>query len=62
MRNFDALKQMPLGDFAQMIFGVVRRECETEDEFVSFLEKEIPSDLEGVVKEALQRLQCSSST
>ena len=61
MKNFDALKQMTLKSFASMVFDVVRRECQTEEEFVTFLEKEVPENLEGTVKEALQKLQCSNS-
>ena len=57
MENFDALKQMPIRSFANMVFNVVKRECQTEEDFVAFLEKEIPTELEGTAKEALQKLQ-----
>lgn len=62
MTNFTAIKNMPLKSFANMVFEVVSRECKSEEEFVAFLEKEIPSELEEKVKKALQSLQCSSST
>ena len=40
--NFDALKQMPLKEFANMVFEVVRRDCRNLKDFESFLRKEIP--------------------
>lgn len=59
MTNFEALKQIPLKNFASMVFDIANRECDTEKEFVQFLEKEIPEELEGTAKEALRKLQCS---
>lgn len=59
MTNFEALKHMTLKSFARMVFDVVKTECKTENEFVQFLEKEIPKELEETTKEALKKLQCS---
>lgn len=61
MTNLEALKQMPLKNFAQMIFDIVKRDCETEDDFVEILEREIPIELEQTVKVALQSMQRSST-
>ncbi|MBO5373240.1 MAG: hypothetical protein J6A75_11080 [Lachnospiraceae bacterium] len=58
MKNIDVLKQMPLKNFASMVFSVVKRDCKTEEDFVAFLEKEIPTELEGTVEEALQGMRC----
>lgn len=44
--NFDALKQMPLREFANMVFEIVRRDCKELKDFESFLRKEIPQELE----------------
>lgn len=55
MSNFDALKRMPLRSFASMVFDVARGECQTEEEFIAFLEKEVPEELEDTLKEALQK-------
>lgn len=60
MKNFEALQQMPLKSFAGIIFTAIKEQCETEKDFETFLEKEIPAELEGVMKEALQNVQCSS--
>ena len=59
MTNFEVLKQMPLNSFANMVFNVARRECETEKEFIQFLKKEIPEGLEEITNGALKNLQCS---
>lgn len=40
MKNYDVLKQMPIPSFANIVFNVVKRECQTEEDFVAFLEKE----------------------
>lgn len=61
MTNLEALKQMPLKNFAQMIFDIVKRDCETEDDFIEILEREIPIELEQTVKVALQSMQRSST-
>lgn len=60
MTNFEVLKQMPLKNFASMVFDITRLNCETEADFVAILEKKIPIELERVVKEALQVMQCSN--
>ncbi len=59
MTNFEALKQMPINSFANMIFHVVNNDCETLEDFENFLNREISPDLEPTVKEALKNLQCS---
>ena len=61
MTNFDAIKQMPAKDFANMIFHVVKYDCKTEADFEAFLVKEVQPELEDKMKEALQEMQCSSS-
>lgn len=58
MNNFDALKQMPLEPFANMVFDVARNRCETLTDFEKFLEREVPGDLKPTLKRALQNLQC----
>lgn len=58
MNNFEALKQMPLKSFANMVFHAVKRDCRSLEEFEVFLEKEVPETLEGTLKEALQKMQC----
>lgn len=60
MKNFEALKQMPQSSFANMVFDVVKNQCEALEDFEDFLNREIRPDLEPVVKEALKKLQCSS--
>lgn len=57
MTNFEALKQMPLKKFANMVFEVVRRDCKDVKDFEVFLGKEIPKELQGTMKEALQEMQ-----
>ncbi len=54
--NFDALKQMPLKEFANMVFEVVRRDCRNLKDFESFLRKEIPQELEKTIEDALQEM------
>lgn len=61
LKNFEAIKQMPVKNFANMIFHVAKYECQTEAEFEEFLNKDIPTELEESLKEALQNLQCSNS-
>lgn len=61
MTNYDVLKQMPQSSFANMIFAVVKNECETLNDFEDFLRTEIKPELEPTLKEALQNLQCSST-
>lgn len=51
---------MPLKDFSSIVFDIVSRDCKTEADFVAILEREIPTELEGTVKEALQVMQCSN--
>lgn len=60
MTNFEALKQMPINNFANMVFHVANKDCGTLEDFEEFLNKEISPDLEPTVKEALKNLQCSS--
>lgn len=57
MKNFDALKQMPLKNFANMVFNIVMQDCKTVEEFAAILDKEIPEKLEGEIKEVLQQMQ-----
>ena len=52
--NFDALKQMPLKEFANMVFEVVRSDCRNLKDFESFLIKEIKQELE-------KKMHCTSS-
>ena len=58
MPNFEALKQMPLKNFANMVFEIVRRDCKDIKDFEDFLRKEIPQSLEETAQKALQNLQC----
>ena len=60
MTNFEALKQMPINSFANMVFHVVNNDCGTLEDFENFLNREISPDLEPTVKEALKNLQCSN--
>lgn len=60
MKNFEALKQMPQSSFANMVFDVVKNQCETLEDFEGFLNREIRPDLEPVVKEALKKIQQSA--
>jgi len=53
MKNFDALKQMPMKNFANLVFNGVKNECSTLADFEEMLQREFPEDLEG----ALQQLQ-----
>lgn len=55
--NFEALKQMPVSNFANVIFEVVRRDCRESSDFEAFLKKEVPKELESTLEEALQDLQ-----
>lgn len=57
MTNFEALKQMPLKSFANMVFNVARRDCNNLEEFEAFLSQEIPKHLEPTVEKALQEMQ-----
>ena len=57
MTNYDALKQMPLKNFADMAFFVARNEVNTLEEFIGFLEREVPEALEDTLKGALQNMQ-----
>lgn len=61
MKNLEALKQIPLKDFASMTFHMVRFECSNLQEFEALLDREVKPELEGTVREALQELQCSNS-
>ena len=61
MTNFEALKQMPINNFANMVFHVVNNEFKTRGEFEDFLNKEIPANLEPLLKENLENLQPKSS-
>lgn len=60
MKNFEVLKQLPPSDFASMVFHVVRYDCGTVQDFEDFLNKEVQPELEGTLKEALQKIQCSN--
>ncbi len=57
MTNYDVLKQMPQSSFANMVFDVVKNECETLSDFEKFLQTEIKAELEPTLKEALQELK-----
>lgn len=57
MTNFEALKQMPLKSFANMVFNVARRDSNSLEEFEAFLSQEIPKHLEQTVEKALQEMQ-----
>lgn len=60
MKNFEVLRQMPQSSFANMVFDVVKNQCETLEDFEVFLNREIRPDLEPVVKEALKKIQQSA--
>jgi len=53
MTNFEALKQMPMKSFANLVFSGVKSECNTLTDFEEMLRREFPKNLEG----ALQELQ-----
>ncbi len=57
MNNFEALKQMPVKSFANIVFHTAKNDCRSLEEFEAFLEKGVPGDLEGTLKEALQKMQ-----
>lgn len=61
MTNFEALKQMPLKNFANMVFDVAKNRCESLEDFEDFLKMKIRPDLEPTLKEALKNLQCSGT-
>lgn len=61
MTNFEAIKELPEKVFSNMVFNVVKNDCETLKDFEDFLQKEIKSELEPTLKEALQKIQCSST-
>lgn len=58
MTNFEVLKQMPLKDFADLLYPVTQYDVKSKEDFVKFLESEIPAHLEGVVKTTLNTMQC----
>ncbi|WP_394526491.1 hypothetical protein [Lacrimispora sp. JR3] len=53
MTNFEALKQMPMKNFANLVFSGVKSECNTLTDFEEMLQRDFAVDLEG----ALQQLQ-----
>lgn len=55
MNNFEAIKQLPIGSFANMVFHIVRNDCENLEDFENLLKKNFSEEGEG----ALQRLQHS---
>ena len=59
MKNFEVLKEMLLKDFANMVFHIVKYDCKSEEEFEAILNREVSSELESKLKEALQKIQCS---
>lgn len=61
MTNLEALKQMPVNSFANMVFDLVKKRCQTLEDFENFLNREIKPDLEPALKEALRNSQCSST-
>ena len=61
MNNFDVLKQMPLKEFANMVFNVAKYDCKSLEEFEAILNREIPVEMEGEFKEALQKMQLSNA-
>ncbi|MCM1191986.1 MAG: hypothetical protein NC123_17050 [Butyrivibrio sp.] len=58
MTEFEALKQMPLNNFADIVFCALKEEDRTLEEFIDFLKEEIPEHLEVTLKKALHELQC----
>lgn len=46
MTNFEALKQMPMKSFANLVFSGVKSECNTLADFEEMLERDFPGDLE----------------
>lgn len=56
MTNYDALKQMPKSSFANMVFSIVKYECDTLGDFEEFLARELSKEGEGILHE-LQHLQ-----
>ena len=53
MTNFEALKQMRVSVFANMVFSCVKNQYKSLSEFEEMLQREFPEDMEG----ALQKLQ-----
>lgn len=53
MTNYEALKQMPISSFANMIYTMATRDCKTLQDFEALLHRKFPE--EG--KEALQDLR-----
>jgi hypothetical protein len=51
MTNFEALKQMPMKSFANLIFNGVKTECETLADFEDMLQREFSGELEGALRQ-----------
>lgn len=60
MNKFEGILQMPLKEFSNMVFHIVKK-FDTLQEFEDFLNQEVPPELEEPLKEALQVLQCSGN-
>ncbi len=56
MKNYDVLKQMPVRSFANMVFHIVKDECESLEDFENFLNKEIKPEFEALTKETLKEV------
>lgn len=53
MSNHEALKQLPLSNFANLIFDIVKNQCVGLADFEEILKRDFPEDGRG----ALQKLQ-----
>lgn len=54
MTNYEAITQMPLESFANLVYTMATKDCETLQEFETILRKDFPKEGER----ALQNLQC----
>lgn len=54
LTNYEAITQMPLESFANLVYTMATKDCETLQEFETILRKDFPKEGER----ALQNLQC----
>lgn len=60
MTNYEVIKQMPLESFANLVYTIATRDCETLQEFETILRKEFPKEgeraLQNVLNQKLENL------
>lgn len=61
MTGFEAIKQMPVKEFASVIFEAATKECKTAKDLEEILCREITGEAEEQLKEALHNMQCSGN-